>query len=340
MVAYCIIKLALAGGLTAHEFFDRMACYQEKIERRAELTHLLGNQYYSFAYSSLPIISCYLLARRLLLRDRIAGAAFVLLSAIIAWLDFAMMMKAPVLIYIGFVSLTLVLCGFGWIRTLGLVTPVALGLFLVMSNLQYCDHERALWQKPGQPAATLPMQIPPYEPAPSTKASTITTPLDKALEFLLSIPLRMASTFPYYVQEFSDPTQRCGIEIPKFPTDCYAPVKVFKLMYPSISFVTGYAPAPAQVAAFAESGIIWATIVLIIGGAIIGTGASLLGDRRDPLACATAVAICVFCYYFTQSSLTGSLVHSYGLIWLLLPVIMIRAASYVRNEAPKWLYKK
>ncbi|QOG20473.1 hypothetical protein [Bradyrhizobium sp. SEMIA] len=338
MVAYCAFKLALAGGLTAHEMFDRTVCYEGKIERRAELINLLGNRYYSFAYSSLPIIACYLLARLILLRDRIAGAAFFFLSLIIVWLDLAMMMKAPILIYVGFVSLTLMLCGFGLIRTLALAATTAVGLFLVMSNQQYCDQERALWQKNNKRAGPLNDSPSTTGSAPAIKQPTQTSTA-QGPGFLLSIPLRMASVFPYYVQEFSDPTQRCGIEIPKIEAKCYAPIKVFKLMYPSVSFVTGYAPAPAQVAAFAESGMIWSTIVLIIGGAIIGTGASLLARGRDPLSCASAVAICVFCYYFTQSSLTGSLVHSYGLFWLLLPIVAITAAAHLRNEAPKWFYK-
>jgi hypothetical protein len=343
MVAYCATKLALAGGLTAHEAFDRTVCYEGKIERRAELIQLLGNKYYSLIYSSLPIVACYLLARRLLLRDRVAGAAFVILSIIIVWLDFAILMKAPVLIYVGFVSLTLILCGFGWIRTFAVATPIAIGLFLAMSSLQYCKQELVKAPPSMQKSPQLqsaPQVQPDLTPLQMPEPPRIATPTDKALQFLLSIPLRMASTFPYYVQEFSDPAERCGIEIPKFASDCYAPVKVFKVMYPTISFVTGYAPAPAQVAAFAERGVIWSVIVLVIGGIIIGAGSSLLASGRDPLSCASAVAICVFCYYFTQSSLIGALVHSYGLIWLLLPVIVIRAASYVRNEAPKWLYKK
>ena len=313
LLTYCFTKLALAGGLTAQEALDRSVCYEQKIERRVELMKMLGNHYYSFAYSSLPIVACYLLARSLLQKDRIAGVAFLVLSAAILWLSIAMAMKAPVLIYLGFVTLTLMMCGFGWFRTPAIMVPLAIGIFFVLSNLQFCSKDFATWKK--------------VDGAATAAASTI-TPLERVLYFSRNAAFRMASTFPYYVQEFSDENERCGIDLPpqiRKPA-CYGNIEVFRLMYPKITYVTGHAPAPAQVSAYAEGGPAYVIVVLIAVGVIIGTVAGF-ARGRDPLSVAIGVALCVFAYYVTQSSFTGALMHSYGLAWLLFPLVLIALAG-------------
>lgn len=326
MLTYCFTKLALAGGLTAQEALDRSVCYEQKIERRVALMKLLGNHYYSLVYSSLPIVACYLLARSLLRKDRIAGAAFLALSAAILWLSVAMVMKAPVLIYLGFVTLTLMMCGFGWFRTPAIMVPLAIGVFLVLSNLQFCPKDFATWKKVDGPTA-----------ASATTASTV-TPLERVLYFSRNAAFRMASTFPYYVQEFSDEKERCGIDLPpqiRKPA-CYGSIEVFRLMYPKITYVTGHAPAPAQVSAYAEGGPAYVVVVLIAIGVIIGTVAGS-ARGRDPLSVAIGVALCVFSYYVTQSSFTGALIHSYGLAWLLFPIVLIALAGILihRSASPR-----
>jgi hypothetical protein len=101
LVAWCVYKLAPAGALSAHELWDRSVTFSQRMERRVELIRLLGNQYYAFAYSSLPILASFLLAKVVLQKDQLAFGAFCILSAILLWLDLAIIMKAPIIIYIG-----------------------------------------------------------------------------------------------------------------------------------------------------------------------------------------------------------------------------------------------
>lgn len=321
MVTFCVIKLAMAGGLTMHEVWNRSVCFPQKMERRAELIRLLGNRYYSFTYSSLPILSCFLLARAMLQKDLAAWIAFPIFSLVLIWLDAATVMKAPIIIYLGFIGLTLALCGFGLIRSFLVIIPTAIVIFYSLSFAQFCGHELAQW-KPSENVATHSLTVD-----------------SKMLHFARSAFLRMSASFPYYAQTFDDPNQRCGIETPMslVKNPCFPPTKIFNIMYPNVRYVQGFAPAPLNVSAFAELGPVYTCVSLIICGVIIGVLA-FFGRRQNPLSVAISVSACAYSYYVTQSSLTGSLFDSYGLIWLVFPLALMIAAShaigYARTRNP------
>ena len=114
MIAYCLYKLAAAGALSAQAAMDRSLCYEGKILRRMELTGLLGNYFYGLVYSSLPILSCYFLARGIRENDQIALIGCAILSAFILWFNFAILFKAAAVIYVGMLGATLWLRGSGF----------------------------------------------------------------------------------------------------------------------------------------------------------------------------------------------------------------------------------
>ena len=333
--AFCIYKLAEAGGLSAHEAWDRSFCYQQQITRRVELMQLLGNRFYAFAYSSLPVVAFFLLAKGILQKSRSALFAFAVLSAIIAWLYIAMIMKAPLVIYVGLCALTVVLCRFTWrsaaVATL-IAVPLAAGIYFGLSALQICPTEHAAWQIKEQPEAPAAAGNP--VAAPSSAPTHLAQPSDKIVRFSRNAVFRMASAFPYYVQTFSNPEERCGVELPLALASqrCYPPTKMFKIIFPSVDYVTGFAPAGATLTAYAELGLFYSFVVAVIVGAIIGF-ISVFAGTGDPLRVTIGVALCMFCYYVTQSSLTGSLIHSYGLIWLLLPILIMITASATLSQS-------
>lgn len=311
--AFCIYKLALAGGLTAHEVWDHGVCFEAKMQRRTELFQLLGNRYYSFCYSSLPILGSFLLAKFVLNNDRLAGATFVGISILLAWFDIAMIMKAPLIIYVGVVALTLIICGVGILRTLAMTVPVAMAIYLTLSTLQFCEHQTASWNVDVGNARSSSSQS---EKTLTYKASYMT----RAATF------RMAASFPYYIQKFSDPTERCGLEVPPLLVflprqTCFPPIKIFNLMYPSIHYVQGYAPAASNVSAYSELGIGYSLIAMTLAGMIIGA-LSFFAHARNALSISITVATCIFSYYLTQVSLTGSILDSYGLLWMVLPLVL------------------
>lgn len=316
--SFCIYKLAEAGALSAQEFWDRSVCFEDKMRRRTELFTLLGNRYYAFCYSSLPILSSYLLSRLILHKDGLAGLGFVITSGIIAWLSIATIMKAPILIYIGVIALTLIFCGVGFFRSLLFTVPVAIVIYLTLSQLQFCVQQGTSWDKKTT-----------EEQAPALAQPQETSLAYRAMYMTRAALFRMAASYPYYLQEFSEPEKRCGIQMPPpFPRQrCFPSTKIFSLMYPNVKYVQGFAPAAVNVSAYAESGPLYAIFAMVLCGGIIGLLA-FLTKAGGALSISLAVAACIFSYYVTQVPFTGLLVDSYGLLWLVLPLVcMILIAS-------------
>jgi len=355
MAAFCIYKLAMAEALSAHELWDRSICSHEKLLRRIELYGLLGNRYYAFAYSSLPIVGCYLLAQGITQRNAPALIGWATVSAMTLWFDVAMMTKAPAVIYVGTVGLTLALCGFGALRSALLALPLAIVVYAGLSLLLNCTGETAPWERtlpsgttaaefsstvasPQTPAsprsATVPDRTSSQDPSLSTPTGPSRPLIDTAFIALRTVLFRMAAGFPYYVQIFSEPDQRCGIEHPPLrwlpPRTCFGPTKVYSKMRPLVTYATGFQPGPVNVSAYGEAGLWYVIAATAACGLILGILVSFAGGR-DPLSIAIIVACCIYAYYATQVSLTGSLIDSYGLIWLILPLILMVAISAVSH---------
>lgn len=328
MSSYCIYKLAMAGALSAHEAWDRSVCYEGKILRRVALFDLLGTRYYSFTYSSLPILGSYLLAQGVVRKDRVALIGFWIFSALIIWFNLATMMKANAIIYIGTLGLTLVFCGFGLFRSIAIAAPAAVGMYIALSVMQFCNTQVASWEAAKPPPSSTTSALGDELSAARDKSSapiTQATPafLTKSGYMIRAATFRMAAGFPYYVQMFSDADQRCGIELPPhlgLPRQtCFGPIKIFSKMYPGVTYITGFQPGPMNVSAYGEAGLWYAIIVTIACGLIIGAVCSFAGFD-GPLPITITVACSIYAYYASQVSLTSSLLDSYGLAWLLFPI--------------------
>ncbi|MDE2376685.1 hypothetical protein [Bradyrhizobium sp.] len=380
MIAFCVFKLAQAGGLSASEAWDPRLCYEDKILRRVELFRLLGNRYYSFVYSSLPIIGCYLLARGLIGREMASIVAFIVVSSIILWLDVATIQKAPPLLYVLVIGLTLMLSGFGLVRSTIVTVGVGGAIYLVLALNQFCTAEtnsrnlRAIAMSldvarqatslqpplgapelPGpvaparSPAAASSPSNPPSIQSDGTAAAERDGMIDKGIWLLRSAVFRMAVSFPYYVQIFADPAQRCGVVLPPLgslvaPRPCYPGTKVFPVMYPEVKYTTGSQPAGVSLSGYAEAGPPYAVLATVIAGVFIGL-LSAVARGTDPASVVLQVVCCLYAYYVTQVPLAGTLLDSYGLFWLVAPIaamcvmkwmagiaLSIGGAGYVRHS--------
>ena len=172
-------------------------------------------------------------------------------------------------------------------------------------------------------------------PPENEAAHRAATSTEKAIHITRNAALRMAAAFPYYVQAFKEPDARCGLQGPPFlmpaPLQtCFPPTKVFRLMYPNVTYITGFAPAPINVSAYAEIGPLYAFIAMVGCGAIIGVLASL-ARGRDPLSASIGTAVCAYAYYVSQVSFMGSLFDSYGLFWLLFPIVALVLISSISS---------
>lgn len=326
MTTYCIYKLVAAGALSAQEAWDRSVCYDGKILRRVELIGLLGNYFYGMVYSSLPVLGCYFLARGVMEKDRISLIACAILSAFILWFNFAILFKTAAVIYVGMLGATLWLSGFGFWRSATLATVAAGTLYVGLSMMQFCVGQAKSWERTIPASGQLssdPHRTVPSETVPSEKGL-----FHKAGYMARAALFRMAGGIPYYLESFRDPQDRCGIVRPPSRwwsgPNCFAPIVIFRKMYPTVTYTTGYQPAPLNVSAYAEAGPWYVLFATVASGIVLGGLAALARDR-SPLSIAVVIASCVYAYYVTQTSLTGSLIDSYGLMWLLLPIVAIVA---------------
>jgi hypothetical protein len=146
--------------------------------------------------------------------------------------------------------------------------------------------------------------------------------VDAAVIFARSVIFRMAASVPYYVQIFSNPDERCGIEsssLPFFPREtCHPPTKVGTRVNPGP--IQEFVSAPAHITAYAELGLAYAVVVLLLGGSIMGFFWGIAQKAQSPLFWSVGAAVCAFAYYLTQAGFTGALAHSYGFVWYLFPV--------------------
>lgn len=151
-----------------------------------------------------------------------------------------------------------------------------------------------------------------------------------------SVVFRMASSFPFYVDVFSDPAERCGIEtnhLPLLPRPrCVLPTKVFDEMYPGVNWVQGYAPAPAHVSAYGELGLGYALLIMALSGLALGALGKVGQVGAGPLFVVFNAVVCMFAYYLAQVPFVGALSYSSGLIAYLLPLAALVLSSTLRRR--------
>jgi hypothetical protein len=119
---------------------------------------------------------------------------------------------------------------------------------------------------------------------------------------------------------------------------CFGPIKVFSKMYPNVTYATGFQPAPISTSAYSEAGLWYALTATIASGLIIGV-MSGFATRENPLSISITVVCCIYAYYASQTSLTGSLLDSYGLLWLLLPIAAMVAIDAIWSNWLGWISK-
>jgi hypothetical protein len=339
-VAYCLWKLISTGAYFPHLFFDRTLYCDVRIARRTELFSELRYLYYAFAYAVIPIGATVALLSWKDTGGRLHAAMFAVLLAATLYFNFVVYMKANLAVAL----LTLLLACI--VAKVPLRFQVVLGsavvaCMLLMQALLGCyvpDYLRSsALIKPALPESAAPQEhdrlfddnrpmlifaanSPPARP----QTGSMQVVVDAAVVFVRSAVFRMAASMPYYVQIFSNPDERCGIEsnsLPLLPHEsCYPAMKVGTHVNPGE--IQAFQSAPAHIHAYAELGLGYAFTVLVLGGLILGFSWGVARKAQSPLFWSASAAVCVFAYYLTQSSLMGALSHSYALVWYLFPLLM------------------
>ena len=156
---------------------------------------------------------------------------------------------------------TLWLSGVGFWRSAGFAILGAGGLYIGPSVMQFCEGQVKSWER------TIPATGQTNGKSPSAGASQETEISHKAIYMARAALFRMAAGFPYYIYSFRDPEDRCGVVRPPrrwwSAPNCFAPIVVFRKMYPNVTYTTGHQPAPLNVSAYAEAGpwyVLFATL--------------------------------------------------------------------------------
>ncbi len=341
-VGWCVYKLAATGYLIPDVMLDQTKTCTDRIIRRVELLAELHYTFYAFAYAALPFVSVMFLVKGV--RDRKAADlfGFAVSFVVIFYLYATIYMKAPFAIYFLILLVGLLAAGFRWWIVLTVIGCLAT-VTLVASHIALGCTGYGGASLPTQQPSAAPARSPAGAPSRATPAPSLPNP-SPPTELLLStraqpIPIvrnlvfRMALSFPYYMEIFKDPTERCGIEdnrIPFIPKQtCFPASKVFSAMYPSLTYVQGQAPASAHVSAIAELGPWFAFVVMIAAGLAIGITSQLTRLCGPVLRIGAITAVSVFAYNLTQVPFVGALSYSQGFIVFLFAVALIVASQRV-----------
>lgn len=331
LVAWCLFKLIQTGNVIPEAMLDRSKNCFDRIAKRAELFTALRYLFYAVAYSALPVVSVLFFVRAGRDRRRVDIVGFGLTFVALFYLYSSIYLKAPFLTYA-----IMLLCAavvMRWWMGAGIVVAGAVMAFVAASFAIRCEGSSVVTLPAA--AVTLPVTLahadtpvtpdaPPLDEAPA-KPNII---IAETLPLVRNLAFRMAMSYPYYVEIFSDPAERCGIEdnrVPFIPKQtCFPAAKAFTVMYPKMKHATqGNAPAPAHVSALAELGPWYAFAVIAISGLLIGAvsaAAILFGPMVRPAAIA---AVTMFAYNLTQVPLVGALTYSQGLVPLALPLVFL-----------------
>jgi hypothetical protein len=341
---YCLWKLISTGAYFPDLLFDRALSCNVRLARRTELFGELRYLYYSFAYAVLPMGATLSLLAWQERGGHFHAAMFFILFIAVLYFNVVLFMKANVVVF--FLTLlfanVVARASFRSLIALGLAAAISL---LLMQGLLGCYRDSSADALTGLDTLVVPHSVQTassrnHERFPDAVRASISAPaaesqsapvqpgssldaVDAAARFVRSIIFRTAASLPYYVQIFSNPDERCGIEsnsLPFLPREtCYPATKVGTRINPGE--IQAFQSAPAHVFAYAELGLGYALLVLLLGGCIMGVGWGVACKARSPLFWSAGAAVCVFAYYLTQAGLVGALTHSYGFVWYLFPIL-------------------
>jgi len=340
---YCFWKLFATGAYFPELYFDRSLNCNVRLMRRIELFTELRYLYYAFAYSVIPIGATVALLSWKKGQPGFHAAIFFALFAAVLYLNIVLYMKANLVVFFLVLLFGCILAktSFRLLLAFGLL---AVACLLSLQGLLGCyrnsfpessiSSEAIAGISAESSSVEDPAKVPStaYSPVFSRVAETPDMQsrmsrkevlIDAAVIFVRSVIFRMAGSVPYYVQIFSNPEERCGIDsnsLPFFPREtCYPPTKVGT--HVNSGPIPEFLPAPTHVSAYAEIGLGYALFVLLLAGSMMGFCWGVTQKAESPLFWAAGAAVCVFAYYLTQASFTGALMHSYGFVWYLFPIV-------------------
>ena len=300
---YCVVRFIQTGTMGAiGDFLDLRGDYESILVLRGQVLGQLGTFDCALVYALLPALAqcaMFQAARRKTWGWRLTFAAAFGLTAL---LSIAVMQKALILIFGVFLAVGLLELKVIRLRTLAVV---ALAAVIVLAGME------AAYVGEWSLGGTMDLLI-----------------------------FRMASSYPYYMNLYPRDIPYAGIQFNLDMLGLAPPIRdnldVFDRMYPqTAAFIQGAAAAPAHVRAYAQAGVEYALLTLVVIAAILKLTAAVRRRFRGPLTFALYMQMLVLLYYLSQVSLRDSLLSSYGFLWSLVGLGAIVAARALGRLASR-----
>jgi hypothetical protein len=289
---YCVCELAF-NGLLSSIFAWGMADYVAMISVRSSMFGSLSRVFFGIVYSAMPALSQYALYETVRTKRLSWKLSLGLTICLTCILYMTVVQKSVLLLYLLFLGIGLALLKVVKPRTFCLWLGGMLFLLTFLQTLFSVD-----WG------------------------------IESSMDLLV---FRMASSFPYYVNIYPDMKPFVGIDfglhLIGLDSQSRDNLDTFSFMYPSVTWTEGAAAAPAHVKAYAQAGLAYSVVTVLIIGVAVSFVARLWQNIRGPICFTFYLQSLVFLYYCTQTSLRESFVSCYGLIWTVFVLGMLISIS-------------
>jgi hypothetical protein len=295
-IGYCFLNLANHGYLGVSLLgSENVGLYRENIQLRAEMGRTLGEIHFGFVYMAIPAL-CMLSFLRAHETGRPAWwLLFLCLTGGLTLLYMATLTKSNLIVFLVGLGATAYLIGKIRVRGTAIVALAGIMVLTVLDSL------------------------------------LTGTGLLEIAATLSNIIFRLSSAIPFYVEVYPEQQAFVGIDYGLqwfgIGPDSPANLVVFNYMYPDLTWVQGAAPAASHVVAYAQAGVWWSVVTMMLMGALIAFIGGLGRAAKSALARAAFIGGAVSCYYISQTDFVGTFNHAYGLKWWLLGVFAVLATE-------------
>jgi hypothetical protein len=307
---YCLLSLFRNGyGFSIGMWFQSEGDFVAMMAHRMALGAVLGSLFFGIAYITLPTLAQAAVFQFV----RIRSSAWLLFAAlsvgIMLFIDLSLMQKSHAMLH-----LLIITVGMAEMRFLRwkLVALIVGGLFAGLTFL-------------------MSLMLDGWD----------------SFQTLRLIVYRMSHAYPYYLTIFPDLESFRGIDlglhlvgIGSAPDQTW---RVFTYMYPGYFEVDGACPAPANVDAYAQAGLMYSIFISFLIGVLVRWSAELRTRIRGPIGFALYMQSLMALYYVSQTSLRESVISCYGIFYAfvaIIPLYAVRSAvsderrAGVRSPAP------
>lgn len=296
LVAYCVFNLYVNGYLSAGRVSaDSLGAYQANIRLRTEMAATLGDMHYGFIYMAIPAICVIALQKAAGTRRLAWWFLFLSLGTALSLLYLSTLTKSNLLVF----GVALAIAAFmeRLVGKVGLLVAGVAGLGALAIQTAWLS-------------GSSPLEL---------------------IGTLTNLVFRVSSGIPFYLAIFPEQHPFVGVDFGLgwfgIGPSAAPNLLVADRMFPADTWVQGAIPAPAHVVAYAQAGVWFSLVTMVLVGAYIAAASGLGRRHRSVVIRSAYIGACIGCYNATQTDAVGVVLHSYGLKWWLFGLMAVCASQ-------------